>query len=83
MDTAERLRAVVAGHVFRFEGVELRLTVSVGVAATCGNAWATPAELTRTADARLYQAKQDGRNRVVGENEQGDAVGVASTVVAT
>ena len=64
---AERLRAAVAGHLFRFEGAAMALTVSAGVATTCGDAAVTPADLLRAADERLYRAKADGRNRVVGE----------------
>ena len=64
---AERLREAVAGHVFEFDGCALRLTVSIGVATGSGEADATPRQLIRTADERLYRAKRGGRNRVVGE----------------
>lgn len=66
---AERVRAAVAGHPFRFEGAALALTVSAGVATTCGDAAATPAELLHAADGRLYAAKRGGRDRVVGEGD--------------
>jgi diguanylate cyclase (GGDEF)-like protein len=63
---AERARAAVEQLRIAFEGAELSVTVSAGVATTCGDAAATPAGLLWAADGRLYEAKRDGRNRVVG-----------------
>jgi diguanylate cyclase (GGDEF)-like protein len=63
---AERLRQTVADHEFRFEATPVRLTVSVGLAGTFSYAPVTPGSLLRTAEERLAQAKQGGRNRVVG-----------------
>jgi diguanylate cyclase (GGDEF)-like protein len=48
---------------FRFDGVMLPVTVSVGVAVLSGEA-EDSAALLRRADERLYQAKSGGRNRV-------------------
>ncbi len=62
---AERVRAAVEAHPFRFESVELALTASAGVATTCGDAGVGAADLLKEADARLYRAKRGGRNRVV------------------
>jgi diguanylate cyclase (GGDEF)-like protein len=62
---AERIREIVANHQFRFESTPINLTVSLGVASTTGDLAMTPAELLRTADENLYQAKRAGRNRVV------------------
>lgn len=74
---AERVRALVAAEPFPFQDGPVRVTVSVGVATTQGEAGAAdPAALLKEADGRLYRAKQDGRNRVVGEP------GVAETVLA-
>ena len=42
-----------------------RLTVSAGLATTTGEPAMTPAELIARADEKLYQAKHEGRNRVV------------------
>ncbi len=53
----ERISAPVT-----FGGVELRTTVSVGVAITDGDA--TPDALFRDADSALYRAKSLGRNQV-------------------
>jgi two-component system, cell cycle response regulator len=63
---AERVRAAVAGHQFRFEGEEFAVTVSAGVATTCGGAPVRPVDLWNASDGRLYAAKRAGRNRVVG-----------------
>jgi diguanylate cyclase (GGDEF)-like protein len=61
---AEGLRARVASLAIESEGRPIRTSVSIGVAAT-----ATPecdlGRLLRDADAGLYQAKRDGRDRVV------------------
>ncbi len=64
---AERLRQQVAVAVTEFEGRRVCVTVSVGVASlsACGESRDAPA-LLGLADRRLYQAKEGGRNRVVG-----------------
>lgn len=60
---AERLREAVAGVLFRPGGEPQSITVSIGIAAltpdrdTCGRMMAA-------ADAALYRAKSEGRNRV-------------------
>jgi diguanylate cyclase len=58
---AEELRAAVAQRKFNFEGTELQVTVSAGLAML------EPADsiesLTRRADSALYAAKEGGRNR--------------------
>jgi diguanylate cyclase (GGDEF)-like protein len=62
---AERLRETIAEHPFRFEATPVRLTISIGVSSTSGDPPVSPAELLKTADERLYQAKRAGRNKVV------------------
>ncbi|HJT78541.1 MAG TPA: GGDEF domain-containing protein [Gemmataceae bacterium] len=62
---AERIRSRVEGHRFHFEGKAYPVTISAGVATTAGEPALTPAELIAQADAKLYQAKHEGRNRVV------------------
>ncbi|MGB5947950.1 MAG: PleD family two-component system response regulator [Parvibaculum sp.] len=64
---AERLRQKVAEVPFRIEPMEtLNITVSIGIAVTVGPGDTSNALLER-ADAALYRAKRDGRNRVVAE----------------
>src|SRR3954467_851294 len=62
---AERLRQVIERHAFQYEGKTYPVTVSLGVAATGGEQPLTPADLIRVADEKLFQAKNQGRNRVV------------------
>ena len=62
--TAERIRALVEGHAFRFQDKPLQVTVSVGVAVVADDEQAVPADLIGRADAKLYEAKDSGRNRV-------------------
>ncbi|MFO0607530.1 MAG: sensor domain-containing diguanylate cyclase [Polyangiales bacterium] len=61
---AERIRAAVAASAVATERGELGVTVSVGVADD-GGASALE-DVLRRADDRLYEAKHEGRDRVVG-----------------
>jgi diguanylate cyclase (GGDEF)-like protein len=63
---AERLRERLAAHPFRpwHDERTLQLTASVGVAAFPGSVVETMDELIGRADAALYRAKAEGRNRV-------------------
>ncbi len=61
---AERLRAGVAAEPMHVDGKDIKVTVSVGAAlAAPGDATAF-ADLLQVADAALYRAKANGRNRV-------------------
>jgi diguanylate cyclase (GGDEF)-like protein len=62
---AERLRQQVAASEVSHEGKTIRVTASIGVASLACSAQADRASLLATADARLYRAKELGRNRVV------------------
>jgi diguanylate cyclase (GGDEF)-like protein len=59
---AERLRAAIGSIPIAAEGADLRVTVSVGVAAA--EAGATADGMIAAADAALYRAKKSGRDRV-------------------
>src|SRR5947209_11120946 len=59
----EKIRAAIAAEDLG-AGMPPRVTVSVGVATFGHSTFATAAELVRAADAALYRAKQNGRNRV-------------------
>jgi diguanylate cyclase (GGDEF)-like protein len=60
---AERLRAGLAAEPLRWKGVELPLSASFGVALPVAGDAAGEIALAR-ADAELYRAKAEGRNRV-------------------
>jgi len=60
---AHRIRLAVEGICVKYEAADIRLTVSVGVAGLDRGDCA--ADLLEKADQALYQAKQEGRNRVV------------------
>jgi diguanylate cyclase (GGDEF)-like protein len=62
---AERIRILVEKHLFQYEGKSYPVTISVGVSFTDGDVALTPNELIQQADAKLFQAKHAGRNRVV------------------
>ncbi|MBL9026127.1 MAG: GGDEF domain-containing protein [Myxococcales bacterium] len=67
IELAERLRRAVEATAIPFEGHLIRITSSAGVASLAEMGMpADRAALLGAADARLYQAKQSGRNRVVG-----------------
>ena len=60
---AERLRTRVREQPFSHEGKEYRVTLSLGVAVSAVEPLPPP-ELMRRADEKLYQAKNEGRDRV-------------------
>jgi two-component system cell cycle response regulator len=63
---ADRLRATLGATPIHFGAMALSVTASAGVASlTCCQGRADKTTLLALADARLYKAKQAGRNRVV------------------
>lgn len=62
---AERLRFAIDERPFSFEGTIIPVTASLGVATWDGGSPPRPQELLKSADTALYQAKQQGRNRVI------------------
>lgn len=74
MEVAERIRSAVAKKRFKAYDEETKVTVSIGVASFPADIESSDAEnyksdiileLLRKADQALYQAKEEGRNRVV------------------
>lgn len=61
---AERLRTIIAGSVHGYGGERLTVTVSIGVSTWQPAVKDDFEELIRLADAALYRAKEQGRNRV-------------------
>jgi diguanylate cyclase (GGDEF)-like protein len=66
---AERLRRAVAATTIPH--IDRQVTVSIGIA-TSSEDGVDCAELFGTADARLYAAKEAGRNRVIGRPQQAE-----------
>jgi diguanylate cyclase (GGDEF)-like protein len=66
LKTSERFRSRLAAVTITPDrGQAFRVTVSVGVAAVPEDLASSPAELLSKADLALYQAKSQGRNRVL------------------
>lgn len=61
-ELAERLRSVVENSPFLINKSRINLTISLGVVCYCDEA--SSGELVSKADINLYQAKNQGRNRV-------------------
>jgi diguanylate cyclase (GGDEF)-like protein/PAS domain S-box-containing protein len=65
----ERFRDIVKARIFDFNGNQIRLTFSAGVANTHEPGLKmTVEDLIRKADERLYLAKEQGRDRIVYES---------------
>lgn len=62
---AEKIRRMLQDHHFAFEGKDIPVTISIGVADMTGD-MTEPLQFIKMADANLYKAKKAGRNRVVG-----------------
>jgi diguanylate cyclase (GGDEF)-like protein len=62
---AEGIRAAIEAMHLEFKGATLRITISGGVATLGPTDYDGPASLLEAADARLYRAKAEGRNRIV------------------
>jgi two-component system, cell cycle response regulator len=62
---AEKIRATVEAQKFVFDGKPVSVTVSIGIADMTPE-FTEPELFIRSADEKLYVAKEQGRNRVVG-----------------
>ncbi len=69
---ADRVRRAVEACTFTFDDVEIRRTMSCGVAAWPHSRLHDVGSVVRAADDALYRAKADGRNRVVQWDESID-----------
>jgi diguanylate cyclase (GGDEF)-like protein len=66
IDFAERLRRTIEVHDFSHDGQKISITISLGIAAVSEFTDKRMRNLISLADQRLYQAKSQGRNQVVG-----------------
>jgi diguanylate cyclase (GGDEF)-like protein len=64
-ERAERIRLLLADRRIRTQVEELNVTASLGLTYSHPTRQRTPSSLITTADSALYQAKRNGRNRVV------------------
>lgn len=60
---AERVREAIAHEPFEYHGNAIKITISIGIS-DCGYPAPTLQDMVDRADAALYQAKHNGRNRV-------------------
>lgn len=63
VDVAERIRSTIEKHNYTFDGKQMPVTISIGVA-TLDSTTKSADDLLTTADKALYDAKAQGRNRV-------------------
>ena len=76
---AEELRRAIDEHVFACEGVVIPVTASFGVAAARHDVDGDTVEsILKRADSRLYEAKRQGRNRVVSATPEAPREGQAA-----
>ena len=59
----ERLRAAIEKIQFKNQGVQVPVTISVGIATSADDGVSSPELLVERADQHLYEAKNKGRNR--------------------
>jgi diguanylate cyclase (GGDEF)-like protein len=65
LQIAEKLQHRIEQQEIFFDGMRLRVTLSLG-AAEASAEMLSPEQLIQTADSHLYHAKRTGRNRVCG-----------------
>lgn len=60
---AERIRSQIEAHTYRYNNLELKVTLTLGVSSYHANTDIT--SLIKSADQKLYRGKENGRNQVV------------------
>lgn len=63
----ERLRIKIENHDFTYEGKTVKMSISIGGAST-GSCFGDYYDVVKKADSALYEAKENGRNRVIINN---------------
>ena len=63
VDVAERIRSTIEKHTYTFDGKQIPVTISIGVA-TLDSTSKNWEDLIALADKALYEVKHQGRNRV-------------------
>lgn len=63
VDVAERIRSTIEKHNFHFDGKQIPVTISLGIASLDSTSKSAD-DLLANADKALYDAKNQGRNRV-------------------
>ncbi len=64
LEVGERLRKCIENRVVEFDGKRIRVTASLGIAHRAGKEPFTVKEMMSQADQVLYQAKNEGKNKV-------------------
>ena len=65
IEIAERIRKNIEAQIFTYDGVEIKATVSLGVAEMLKDKPRSVNDLIKIADMRMYRAKISGKNKVI------------------
>ncbi len=76
---AEHLRCSVADHTFVFPQMDVRLSVSIGIASYTAFDGLDAHQVILASDAALYRAKREGRNRVCFADSPEETVKILAT----